>query len=174
MAENIFENGYDEKRIANEYPRAFIMYWRGLRQFANALSSSTKRHWKTTVHVYVGEPGTGKSKYASERGGDRSYYKPRGIWWDGYAGESTIIIDDFYGWIKYDEMLRLCDEYPHKVEIKGGYVEFIAKDIYITSNKYIKEWYKFNYFNENALLRRVNEYKEFYIENDEYKIKDLK
>lgn len=31
-----------------------------------------------------------------------------------------MVIDDFYGWIPYDEMLRVMDRYPHKVPIKGA------------------------------------------------------
>ena len=122
---------------------------------------------KTKVYVYVGPPGCGKSKHVWEAcGGKDFYYKPRGEWWDGFTNQSNVILDDFYGWIKYDEMLRICDRYPLKVPVKGSFVEFSAKNLYITSNTHVWEWYKFDGFDAAALMRRVNEYKLWY--NDRF------
>ncbi|KAL0152209.1 hypothetical protein M9458_051932 [Cirrhinus mrigala] len=53
-------------------------------------------------------------------------------WWDGYDGQDNVIIDDFYGWIAYDELLRVCDRYPCKVPVKGAFVEFVAKWEFVT------------------------------------------
>lgn len=39
------------------------------------------------------------------------YYKPRGELWDGYHQQPSVIIDDFYGWLKYDELLKISDRY---------------------------------------------------------------
>ena len=41
-----------------------------------------------------------------------TYYKPRGEWWDGYEQDKLVVMDDFYGWIKYDELLEITDHYP--------------------------------------------------------------
>ena len=30
-------------------------------------------------------------------------------WWDEYEGQPCVIINDFYGWIRYDDLLRLLD-----------------------------------------------------------------
>ena len=38
--------------------------------------------------------------------------------------------DDFYGWIKFDEMLRLLDRYPLLVETKGGTTHFTSRFMY--------------------------------------------
>nr|QTE03441.1 MAG: replication-associated protein [Tarsiger cyanurus CRESS-DNA-virus sp.] len=106
------------------------------------------------------------------------YYKPRGQWWDGYTGQSSVVIDDFYGWIKYDELLKICDRYPHKVEIKGGYEEFTSKNIFITSNEPVDNWYKFPNYNPAAIFRRITEYIHFekvngvFIQNKDNNIHD--
>ena len=69
-----------------------------------------------------------------------------------------MVIDDFYGWIRLDEMLRILDRYPHRVEVKGGMVQFLAEKIYITSNVEPKDWYKDETHNVliKALLRRID------------------
>ena len=69
--------------------------------------------------------------------------------------QTSVIIDDFYGWIKYDELLKICDRYPHKVPIKGGYEEFTSKHIFITSNVDVPDLYKFVGYNTAALDRRI-------------------
>ena len=49
---------------------------------------------------------------------------PNSKWWDNYAQEDVVIIDESYGWLPYCEMLRLLDRYPCQVETKGGSVNF--------------------------------------------------
>ncbi|KAL0168654.1 hypothetical protein M9458_036876 [Cirrhinus mrigala] len=106
--------------------------------------------------VLVGPPGCGKSRHVSELvRGQPTYYKPRGPWWDGYDGHVNVVVDDYYGWIAYDELLRVCDRYPCKVPVKGAFVEFLAKWIYITSNRHVWDWYHFEGYDPSAILRRV-------------------
>lgn len=64
-----------------------------------------------------------------------------GCWWDGYEGQHTVVIDEFYGWIKYDFFLRLTDRYPLQVETKGGVVQFVSRRIVFTSNAAPDTWY---------------------------------
>ena len=73
-----------------------------------------------------------RSQKAKATGG-RIYYKPRGDWWDGYKQHECVIIDDFYGWIKYDDLLKICDRYPYQVPVKGSFEQFTSKYIWITS-----------------------------------------
>ena len=87
------------------------------------------------------------------------YYKPRGEWWDGYDNQKTVIIDDFYGWMKYDELLRIMDRYPHRVPIKGGYINFTSEYLTFTSNISPNDWYHGEWFKEweqKALERRID------------------
>lgn len=99
---------------------------------------------KTSVMVLVGPPGFGKSSYVADVcRDDRTYYKPRGPWWDGYDSHPNVVIVDFCGWISYDELLRVCDCYLCKVPIKGAFFEFVSKWVFFTSNKHVWEWYRF-------------------------------
>lgn len=158
-AEMLTETGGDLTVLAQAMPSVFIKYGRGLANWVDYARISKPRDYKTNVTVWYGPPGCGKSRAAAEAStGKEVYYKTRGEWWDGYTGQEVVIIDDFYGWLKYDEMLRICDRYPHRVPVKGAFVNFLAKELLITSNAPINEWYKFEKFDATALMRRVNKY----------------
>lgn len=107
--------------------------------------------------VFWGESGMGKSRMAWERGGLESYPKiPSTKFWDGYRGQSTVIIDEFRGGIGIEHLLRWLDRYPVLVEIKGSAVPLVAKEIYITSNLHPNQWYpNLDTLTLNALLRRL-------------------
>lgn len=150
--------------MVDQHPESYIKYHRGIEKCFGFLSNRTKRDWKTEVIVYYGEPGTGKSRTAKEvadsRGGE-PFYKSRGEWWDGYKGEETIIIDDFYGWLKFDEMLRIMDRYPLSVPVKGGFVEFLGRLLIVTSNRAIGDWWSGQWFGDQqykAIERRLTTY----------------
>lgn len=150
------------KRVADEYPEQFIRYHRGFKELLRTSFPVEPRTFKTRLHVFVGPPGTGKSRGATDAAeGTRVFRKHLGEWWDGYDGHETVIIDDFYGWIKHCELLRLTDRYAHQVQIKGGFQEFAPKDIYITSNKPISDWYDWERIRASptALYRRCTTYK---------------
>lgn len=103
-----------------------------------------------------------------------AYWKQRSIWWDNYDGQENVVIDDFYGWLPYDNLLRICDRYPLLCEIKGGQVNFLAKRICITSNNTPAQWYKnvvlaafirrveiWIYLGKNGVTCTTSDYNEF-------------
>jgi len=159
VAHDIAE-GHTLKRVAEDYPEQFIRYHRGIKEYKRLVKPEEPRNFKTDVYVLVGAPGCGKSKWCADTAAEMGdvYYKPRSEWWDGYEGQHSVIFDDFYGWVKYDEMLKLLDRYPHQVPFKGGYTQFRSKVIFITSNAYVSDWYKFDKYDPTALHRRITHY----------------
>lgn len=154
----------DLKRVAEDHPAAYVRYHRGFHAYRDLCCPAPDRAHKTDLHVFIGEPGAGKSRAAAERAseGERAvYYKPRGEWWDGYRQQAAVVIDDFYGWLKYDDLLKICDRYPYRVPIKGGYEVFNSKVIFITSNVDIDKWYKFEGYSPEAIYRRVTSLRRF-------------
>jgi len=119
------DDGLSEKDIATDddlfemwarYPRIYERY--------NRLKTGN-RNWKTKVHVYLGIPGCGKSKAVMDLA-PNAYWKQRSQWWDGLEGNKQVVLDDYYGWLPYDTLLRICDRYPLMVETKGGQCNFLA------------------------------------------------
>lgn len=152
------QSGKDTTQIARDHPITYIRYFRGIHELAKCLRPTPPREFKTWVYYYWGPPGSGKSRRASEEAkslNENIYYKPRGQWWDGYKQQENVIIDDFYGWIKYDELLKITDRYPYKVQVKGGFEEFTSRRIWITSNVDTDMLYKFIGYNNAAFERRI-------------------
>ncbi|UJO02083.1 Rep [Bat associated cyclovirus 17] len=144
--------------VISAHPESYIRYHRGIEKLFGYIGSGAKRAWNTVTWVFYGESGCGKSRAAAEITKE-AYYKTRGEWWDNYKGQEDVILDDYYGWLRLDEFLRVTDRYPLQVPIKGGFVEFVAKRIVITSNKEPIEWYSEETLQgelKNAFLRRLD------------------
>lgn len=133
---------------------------------------------KKRVVVLWGDTGTGKTYTAyqclrSLYPEEEPFFAPcnSGLWFDGYTGQKGVLFDDFRG--EADKMpvtlfLRLTDQYPLQVQVKGGFVNWTPETIYFTMNQNPASLYS----NEigatrNAVQRRlqeVSELKERYVE----------
>lgn len=105
------------------------------------------------IYLLIGPPRCGKTRSVMEqhRGEKRHdlFDMPLSngtMWHDGYDGHSHVLIDDFAGaasHITLTNFLRLIDPWnPVQVPIKGGFVWWDPDVIYITSNIFPREWYK--------------------------------
>lgn len=134
--------GASMRDLAESHPHQIIRYARGLQCLASYCS--TPRSWVMDVAVYWGPTGSGKSRRANEEL-PGAYWKPAGPWWDGYDGQEDVIIDDFHSGraneISITDLLRWLDRYPCRVPIKGGFVNFVARRVVITSNLHYGEWF---------------------------------
>lgn len=151
------DSGATLLEIWDTHPAEFLKYNRGV-QLAIALKTKP-RTWKTKVTILIGPTGTGKSKWVYDNySPDIVYPKQRSNWWDGYCNHKVVLMDDFYGWLPFDEMLRLMDRYPMIVQTKGGQSQFLAEDLIITSNKHPYEWYNSDKVHQRmeAFYRRID------------------
>lgn len=154
--------------VAESQPGVFVRHARGLRDLYFTIA---QRKYKTQfrfprVSVYWGAPGTGKTFSAFSEAPDDCFILRRGntgVWFDGYAGEKILIIDDFKGWIQFQQLLVILDRYPLSCEIKGGHVWAGWERVIITSNYPPDQWYDYEKNNlcRGALMRRINEIKYF-------------
>jgi len=160
MKESIDE-GATLEQIADEHFATFLRYRTSI--IAYKAMKQPKRTEPPQIRVYWGPTGVGKSRRAAFEAPD-AYFKMKttstGDWWDGYEGQDSVIINDFYGWIQHCELLRLLDRYQQKVKVHGGYVEFNAKLIIITSNQHPSKWYNAEKlpYEGGPLERRLMEY----------------
>ena len=90
-----------------------------------------------------GQPGTGKTKWAWDNYPDL-YVKDLNKWWDGYHGQSTVLLDD---WDPRQNILTQklkiwADRYPFRAETKGGSMMARPERIIITSNYSIEDCFE--------------------------------
>lgn len=145
------DNNTPMQEVWDEHFETTLRFYKGFNEYKKI--KTPHRSWKTEVTVYWGRTGTGKSRKCQELE-PNAYWKTRDEWWDGYEGHEAIILDDFYGWLPWDLLLRLLDRYPLDLNAKGGGRRCVAKRIYITSNKSPEEWYP-NIIDKTPLLRRI-------------------
>lgn len=142
--------GATEDQIAEDHFDTWVKHFRSFVRYQMLITKP--RNHEMEIHVLQGPTGTGKSKWCMDNYPD-AYWKQKSNWWDGYMNHETVIIDEYYGWLPFDTLLRLCDRYPMQVETKGGQVQFTAKRIIFTTNTIPSQWYKTCYF--PAFVRRV-------------------
>lgn len=127
---------------------------------------SDKRNWAMDVRVYIGAPGTGKSRAARDlctQEGVEWYTKPNNKWWDGYEGQHTVVWDDIDPeYVSIQFLLQLLDRYDMQVEIKGGMKQMVSKRIIFTTNVTFESMYPHARAEHLvALNRRITEVKNF-------------
>lgn len=125
--------------VATLHPSVYIRYGRGLRDYRTI--TAKPRTVMTECISIVGPTDMGKS-YSSRLEWPNAFWKNKGEWWDGYDGQDVVVIDEFYGWLPFDFMLRLLDSTPLLVPTKGGFVNFVATKCIILANRHVEDWYK--------------------------------
>lgn len=108
---------FDDDAVAG----AAIRYCRGVDRMVSSYDTPPTRE-NVRVIFHFGPPGTGKTHCAHQ---EEAFYfdGSSGDFWIGYAGQDTVILDEFGGHtVKPLTFQRLCDKYPMWLPIKGGQV----------------------------------------------------
>lgn len=167
---SMIDDGATDKDLADAHFEAFLKYGNAFNRYR--MLSITPRDFRTDLHLVLGKTGLGKSAYVRfkvsedlEEPGLYSKTASTAKYFDGMQIGNHLLLDDFYGWIPFTELLRLADEGPYQVEIKGSFVPFVAPKIWITSNSLPRNWYNGNTISDammDSLYRRVTNVTYFY------------
>lgn len=155
----LIEQGCSTREIYKQCPNEVVKYARNIQMLSTM--HCRPRNFPSRVFVFTGPTGTGKTTAAMAK--FKTPFKiitPKHgvLWFDGYdpAYHETVVIDDFYGGIKWGELLQLTDRHPMQVQTKGGSVQFRARTIIFTSNTTFHEWYP--KMDHAPLKRRLQEF----------------
>lgn len=150
------DGGLSEIQISQDHFSVWVKYNRAFDRYVQL--RMVPRNSAPRVEWVWGPTGVGKSRYAFESSAS-VYSKNSSKWWDGYAQQQTIVIDDIEPQMwPLREVLTLLDRYPCQREIKGGTVHINSPRIVITSDGPPQAKYCHLLPNElSQLLRRITE-----------------
>lgn len=131
------EEGNTLLEIAQECTSTFFRYHKGIEKYRCMIQREkipSFRHIKITW--LYGNTGTGKTRHCYDKHPEL-FKLPMGdqqqIWFDGYDGESVILMDEFYSQIKFNFFLQITDGYPLRIPIKTTHTYAAWTKVYITS-----------------------------------------
>jgi len=153
--------------VAGEHPESFIKYHRGIKELIFVLDDPAAEREMEVVLLF-GDPNTGKSHkarmYAKMYGPYYTLGQPNNgaLWWDGYKGELSVLIDEFKGWITPTQLNAILDKYKLPLATKGGTTYARYEHVFITSNFPPEEWYSDKViWNRESLFRRITSIYEY-------------
>lgn len=138
----MLDNGCTFAEISQEKFPCFIRYHRSFKEYL--LVNAPQHNDAKEIHVFWGPSGSGKSRTCWERW-PNAYWKTQNSgemqFFDGYINQSTLVIDEFFGWIKWGIILRITDRYPCNLDTKHGTVPASPSTVVFTSNHHPSTWY---------------------------------
>lgn len=138
------DGGSTEEQLWDNFFPEMLRYAKGLDRYR--MVKQKEKDWPVTVTVIVGPAACGKSYFVQQKRKDDAYWiQPpapgQQVWFDGYKGQDTIVLDDFFGWMSFNFLLRLLDRYPLPLPVKGSTVDARHREVIITCNRPPWEWY---------------------------------
>lgn len=148
---DLLDDGESHYEICNKqdkyyesYARYYAFYEK-YKQWGDDIRHNEIRQPLVNSVVY-GDCDTGKTTAILNKYGCKNCYilkdpKKDNKNWNGYENQKVLIIDDFYSWIPFNDMLRILDNKPYRVRKLGGYRWARWERVIITSNTSPKLWY---------------------------------
>lgn len=159
QVKEMIDKGETMEAIADAHFGFFIKHDKALLRY-KALKLKDRTEQPKLI-IYWGISGTGKT-YKAIQDNPGAYCLTQSsseggkVWWDGYEQQPVVIVDEFYGWMRWSYLLTLINHLPLIVENKGGSTKFNSPTIIMTSNMDPLKWYK-KIDDLAPLLRRITE-----------------
>ncbi len=147
--------------IAVDRPGHYIRYHSGMLSLASLVESQFPVVRQAEFTLIIGPTGSGKTTWCRENF-PNAFWPTKAtseMWWDGYHGQRTIIIDNFArGFMSFIDLCRLLDNPPLRLKIHHGFVYWKASTtkLIITSNVKIEDWYIFEGYDYKEIKRRFH------------------
>jgi hypothetical protein len=117
-----------------------VQHYRTLKQIACDFAKPIAM--ERSCIVYHGPTGTGKSRRAWTEAGVDAYSKnSRSKYWDGYQGQTHVIMDEFRGGIDIAYLLTWLDRYPNLFDVKHSAAPNCMERMWICSNLHPSKWW---------------------------------
>lgn len=169
LCEDIKNGETDKRKLFDTYGDAYIRVYKGI-DHAITLSKKPKKFERTPkipVTVWFGESGHGKTYDAEQQiiDMDGSVCQPKikqikNDWYDGWEQQDVFMLDDFRGSVmKPEDFIHLVDNKDPRVPVKGGYVPFNPKHIFITAPYHPINWWPKHFTDNNnwiMIKRRID------------------
>lgn len=132
----MLDSGSSMLSVAEQHFSQFLQYRRGFEAYASLRRPPALRA-DLKVYVLWGDTGVGKSRIVHHLFPEIGHVHDSSLqWFDGYNGQSRVLLDDFRGdGVKPHFLLKVLDIYPLQVPVKGSFVAWNPERIYITSNE---------------------------------------
>lgn len=159
IASDLASGELDRRSLLEVAPEYLLKFPRGVQAILETSNLRMATVMRTALHVEIfwGPAGIGKTRHAMGDLDDVFILDASNsdtLWFDGYYGQKTLVIDDFYGWIKHGTLLRILDIYPYRCPVKGGHVWAGWTNVRVTSNRHPSSWYPSRPWAEDQALRR--------------------
>lgn len=152
------KEGLDDYQLSDMYPQQYVKFTRSIDRLRTARLKRLQNirlrerlnsgRMDIPVTVLWGPTSTGKTRHVYMHNDPDDIYQMQfgdgtsgSLWFDDYEGESVLLIDDFYGQIKFSYLLRLLRPYKNRAQTKGYFTYPVFKKVYITSNEHPDSWY---------------------------------
>jgi len=137
------QEGKSELQVAEKYPVTYMMHSTGVRRIIELFQIRDRpfnRELKVTL--IMGPTGVGKTRICyvePEKTFKMMGFQLKNFWWDGYANQEILLIDEYANQCSIDVLLALLDRYDVRLPVKGGFKQAHWKTVFITSNLHMEQ-----------------------------------
>lgn len=143
MLKEAIKAGKSDLELLEEFPGLFLRYSKGIERMRFLYEEEkAKVYRRMEVSVLWGSTRTGKTWTATENYPNAFLlHASNPEWWDGYSGQTEVILDDYKSQLPLHRLLQLLDGHPCRLPVKGGFRWALYNVVVMTSNSHPSTWY---------------------------------
>lgn len=163
--EDIMKGELSLFEVMSKHGRYALLHNRTIKYLYEEARCCRTRDERTNVYIIVARGRCGKSILARHIAhilcpDQEPHYQHDKNWWDGYIGQSVVIIDNFSEHITPSLLISIMGRSRMRVNFKGAMHNYAAKHLIITSHLSVHEWFG-GFVKDRILTDRINIYVDF-------------